>query len=55
MSCMYLDQLIERRKELLETIANCADEISRIDKQMPILYSLELEQDLEQANVKALV
>lgn len=48
---MYLDQLIERRKELLETIATAADQIAAIDREM---VGMDLEFDLIQAEKKAL-
>ena len=32
-----------RRQELLEIIAQCADEIAVIDRELPILKSIELE------------
>jgi len=43
-----------RRMELLEIIAQCADEIATIDRRSPILYSQALEADLLQAEEKAL-
>jgi hypothetical protein len=38
-----------RRRELLEQIAQAADEIAAIDKQLPVLKSTALEADLLQA------
>jgi hypothetical protein len=43
-----------RRMELLEIIAQCADEIATIDRCLPILYSLALEEDLLRAEEHAL-
>jgi hypothetical protein len=43
-----------RRKQLLELIAQAADEIAAIDRRLPILYSQALEADLLQAEKKAL-
>jgi len=56
MICMFLDQLIlvARRQKLIEIIADSADEISRIDKQLPICGQNGLEEDLIQAEKKAL-
>jgi hypothetical protein len=43
-----------RRLELLEIIAQAADEIGQIDKAMPILRSQALEEDLRLAEEHAL-
>ena len=48
---MFLNQLIERRKKLLETIATAADQIAAIDREM---QNIDLEQDLIQAAEHAL-
>ena len=46
---MNYQQSKARRAQLIEEIAQCADEIQRIDNQLPILYSQALEADLLQA------
>ena len=46
---------LARRQELLEVIAQAADEIAAIDRRLPILYSQALEADLLQAEEYALV
>jgi hypothetical protein len=53
---MFLDQLIlaARRQELIKTIADSADEIAKIDKQVSICGQNGLEEDLIQAEKKAL-
>jgi hypothetical protein len=53
---MFLDQLIlvARRQKLIEIIADSADEIARIDKQVSIRGQNGLEEDLIQAERKAL-
>ena len=53
---MYLDQLIlvARRQKLIENIACSADEIGRIDKQLSVCGQNGLEEDLIQAEKKAL-
>ena len=38
-----------RRKELIQQICDASDEISVIDRRLPILKSIELEADLLQA------
>jgi hypothetical protein len=43
-----------RRQELIERIAECADEIHELDKAMPIMRSQALESDLIQAEPHAL-
>lgn len=56
MICMYLDQLIlvARRQKLIEIIADSADEISRIDKQLSVCGQIGLEEDLIRAERIAL-
>jgi hypothetical protein len=44
-----LDAALARRQELLEAIAQAADEITAIDRQLPVLRSMALEADLLQA------
>jgi hypothetical protein len=44
-----LEALQDRRLSLLESIARAADEIKLIDRRLAILRSLELEEDLIQA------
>jgi len=54
---MFLDNYVAakaRRQELLEVIAQAADEIAVIDRCLPILYSQALEEDLLQSEKKAL-
>ena len=46
---MDYDQARERRGELLEIIGQAADEIAAIDRSLPILRSMALESDLQQA------
>lgn len=43
-----------RRLELLQQIAQAADEIGQIDKAMPVLRSQALEEDLQRAGDHAL-
>lgn len=43
------DEAKARRLELLEIIALAANEISQIDRQLPVLKSMALESDLLQA------
>ncbi|OYV09554.1 MAG: hypothetical protein CG440_838 [Methanosaeta sp. NSM2] len=49
-----LNMATSRRKELLELIAAAADEIASIDRNLPILYSQALEEDLLQSEENAL-
>jgi hypothetical protein len=51
---MNYQEARNRRAELIKIIAEAADEIQRIDHQLPILYSPGLEQDLIQAEERAL-
>ena len=51
---MNYQEAKDRRAELIELIAQCADEIAMIDHQLPILYSQALEADLLQAEKRAL-
>ena len=48
------DQAIARRLELIEQIALAADEIARIDADLPVLQSQALESDLNQAEPRPL-
>jgi hypothetical protein len=41
-----LEEAKARRRELIEAICKEADEITRIDRSLPILKSIELEADL---------
>ena len=51
---MNYQEAKDRRMELIEQIARCADAIAAIDRDLPILYSLALEEDLLQAEKRAL-
>ena len=46
---MDYDMALARRQELIEAIALAADEIARIDADLPVLQSQALESDLNQA------
>ena len=43
-----LEMALSRRKELLERIADAANEIAAIDRYLPILHRQSLEEDLLQ-------
>jgi hypothetical protein len=49
-----LDMVTSRRKELLELIADAADEIATIDRSLPFMQSLAQEEDLLRAEEHAL-
>jgi hypothetical protein len=54
MAISPLETARTRRAELINIIAEAADEIREIDNQLPILYSQALEADLLQAENNAL-
>ena len=51
---MNYQEAKDRRALLIEEIARCADEIAAIDRDLLILQSISLEQDLLQAEERAL-
>ena len=51
---MNFDEARARRRELLEIIGHAADEIARIDADLPVLQSQALESDLNQAEPRPL-
>jgi hypothetical protein len=51
---MNYQEAKDRRMELIEQIARCADEIAAIDRDLLILQSISLEEDLLRAEEHAL-